>query len=128
VTERWLELAWAESALDRALIALSRASGLAPSDAELPPMPRDPNRIGEWLTLAAEHTGLNADAVDCQYEELSQVLSRVAPALVRVTDGAEHRYLAVVRSGPRALQVITPSGANARVATRALRVSLSASI
>jgi ATP-binding cassette subfamily B protein len=123
-------LTWSEDALGPALLLLARAAGLTPRAVDLARVdaPHDAARADAFIVTAADQAGLQADAIDCAHGELADVLARIAPGIVRLELDGERRYLAVVRSTRRRLQVVAPSGALAGLTTDAVLATLTCEV
>lgn len=105
-------LTWPQERLSDALQALARHTGLTASG-QLPAMGRAA-RLSDWLPWAAATLDLEAEPVTFRLPELGPGLSRACPALLAVPDGAEIRFLLLVRARPArwwgagALDVLSP--------------------
>jgi ATP-binding cassette subfamily B protein len=119
VTE-WAPITWSEDALGEVVVALARAAGLSPTTVAPPAVPKDavdgdPRVRHSFIESVAEYAGIEAEPVECTYGELRHVLGSISPALVRLRTANAHRYLAVLGSNERALQVLTPALHRVRV-------------
>jgi ATP-binding cassette, subfamily B, bacterial len=121
-------LSWDEDRLDRAIASLAAASGLcsgAPLAAGVSPAAlASADAIDDWIVRASEHLQIMVQPIDCSYGELDRVLARLGPSLVRVSFGSERRYLTIVGSGRRGLDLLTPALTRARIDAGELRVAL----
>ena len=103
-------LAWPAPRAGEALAALARRAGLEPLAHELGAVPREPSGLGAWLDATAGHLGLELQAVRAPYRDVARLLSRGAPALLRLPspDGGEdgERVLPVLRGRGRRITVL----------------------
>lgn len=74
---------WPLDQLGEAVHALGSAAGLSPR-AMTPPFPS--GAVEVWLEQTASHFGLEAERLNSSYAEVRDMLTGVAPALVRVLD------------------------------------------
>lgn len=105
---------WPEAALSTALAELGGALRNQPA-ASLgctAPTALDDEALGDWLSNAAAHWGLQCQHIQAHGAELAALGRRLGPALVRLRGaaGTEPRYLAVLRSGRRRSELLTPLG------------------
>ncbi|MEY4547903.1 MAG: hypothetical protein RL685_4098 [Pseudomonadota bacterium] len=109
-----MSLSWPEPALSRALAELGGVLRNVPAASLAPAAPAalDDEALGDWLSSAAAHWGLQCQHVQAHGAELDALVRRLGPALVRLPGaaGADARYLAVLRSGGRRSELITPAG------------------
>lgn len=126
------QLCWPGDQLNMALHALSRRAGLGSGDdagLEAPPQTADNSGdIGDWIQRGARHIGLEAEAVSTGYSELPQLLTRAAPALIRLRFADGDYFLALFRGGRRQLQVLTPELKLGRVCKRQVIAHLTEAI
>jgi len=114
-------------ALNEALEALARKSGLRPKPAESQRPPEwsiaNGDGIGEWLEAAAARLNLEARAIETPYIEVAAFLRKSGPAIIRI-DFHEHcRYLVVVKSGKRVL-VLAPDLTTKQIEHEVIRAAL----
>jgi ATP-binding cassette subfamily B protein len=105
-----VRLSWPLERLGEAVEALGRFSKLAPGSAHVVQLPRgldanDDDAVGEWISVNADRLNLEAQPVFASYAELERVIRGIGPALIRFRAGDEVRFLALLRSGRRALLV-----------------------
>ncbi len=118
--EQLKSLAWQEERLGEALGELARRSGLItkrPPDKSMP----SPLTVGDqkqntaqWIEIASNLLGFEAEPVRIPYADTRQTLSRIAPALLRIEDPDPH-YLAILKSTSRSLILLTPNLTTRRV-------------
>ena len=125
-------ISWTEDRAADALVALARASGLAPRLGPAPVLAAqrhgDAETASRFLEHAAAAIGIEAEPVQSDYGEIYDLLTSMAPAMVAVPDGKERRYLAVLSSGPKGLVVLTPALTRASLSLAALESALTGSL
>lgn len=122
----WQDAAWNEGALDDALVSLARASGLHPhTPAGQGASARagaaslgDAGARSRFVESLAQASGVEAEAVECSYGELEDVLETAAPALLRLRTSHGAAYLAVLAARRGSLVVLAPSLARVRIPAR----------
>jgi ATP-binding cassette, subfamily B, bacterial len=106
------DVSWPASRLNEALEGLARARGLTARTASLeaPPADAPSERLGPWIESAADWLGLEAEPVDTPYAEVSELLTRAGPALLRLPRDreGEARFVALAGSRGRRLMLLTP--------------------
>lgn len=120
-------LLWPADRLGEALQALARESGLEigpetraePSSG--PADPGDPETLGSWIEAAAAGAGLEAEPVETSYAEIEALISRAAPALLRLPGG---EFLALAHSGRRSAALLGPDHRLHRVPVATVRAAL----
>jgi len=97
------------SQLGEAMRAVARRCGLPASANELagpPAAPYDqPNALNEWVEMAADYLGFEAEAVEAPYAEVEKLAQGAGPSLLILPEGG---VLAVIKSGARRATVIAP--------------------
>src|SRR5262249_17803733 len=99
--------------LGEALEALARHSGLTPSGRETP-VPAaglaqdDAAALGAWIEAAAAWMGLEAEPVESPYAEAERFVRAAGPALLRLPDQGEPRFLALLGGRRRTVSVLGP--------------------
>ncbi len=124
MTDDLVRLSWPLERLGEALEALARRSKLARGVASAPEFPDDLEAdddeiLGNWIKATAERLNLEAEPVFSSYAELDQLIHAGGPALLRLRDGEEQRFLALLgRSwqGWRKVLVIDPNLRERKVA------------
>ncbi len=106
-------LCWHGNRLGEALQILARHGGLSPRTAGVPePLPRAAQARGDllnrWLSSVARGLGIEAAAAEISYADLRQFLPEAGPALLRLPDSGEPRFLALVRGTRRGLYLLGP--------------------
>lgn len=103
---------WPLSRLAEGLAELSQRSGLrqAGQTGNLPQALRDADitEVGAWLSWASDHLGLECESVECSLPQVMDMLSKVAPAIVRLGEPAYARFLLVLRSRAGFCFLLTP--------------------
>src|SRR5260221_1945502 len=81
----------------------------------------DREALGEWLEGAALWLGIETQRVETPYPDFERQVSRIGPALIRISSG----FLAVCKSRSRSVvAVVAPDGNKHKVSTAALRSAL----
>lgn len=127
--------AWPLERLSEAIEVLARRVGLKPAAAPTLPSPPltahgelDPELLERWLDHTCSRLGLEVESVDAHGGELLRVVRSAAPALLRWRDSATSRYLLLVGSSRRSVQLLRPDLQLARVSLEAVRAALCAEI
>ncbi len=110
-------LAWPLARTTECVAALARASGLATRDVELP-RSTDIERVAAWL-------GIEAEPIDNAYHETERALRGMAPAIVRLPQGA---CVALLGGAGKHALVVAPDLAVRRLPIAALVRALVAPI
>ena len=122
---------WPQAQLGEAILALARASGLAPQAVEAASAAAlqtdDDERIGDWIDHAARHLGLDAEAAAIPYGQLDLFLAQGGPAIVRLPAPHAPRFLALL-GGRGAVRVIVPGGAVQSIPWEAARAALAGAL
>ncbi|HIF99296.1 MAG TPA: hypothetical protein EYQ54_20125, partial [Myxococcales bacterium] len=95
---------WSRRRMGDALLALSRAAGLADVEAQFGSVPDDAP-IGAWMEIAAARLGLEAEPVNTPYRELDSMIRSMGPGLLALPEGG---VLALLRTRGSRAQVIAP--------------------
>lgn len=127
---------WPGDRAAEVLECLARASGLRTRDARLPPPPPAALRVDSagdtaltrWLEAAAAWLELDLQPVSCSYAEVDAMLAQSGPALVRVIDGDQVRWIALLRGTGARLTVLGPDLRSHAVALEDLRARIAAHI
>ena len=106
-------LAWPISRLGEALEALARTGGLAPRPVEVQV---DPGRLvwnssealGRWIEATAGRLGFEAERVEVSYAEVERLVRSAGPALLRLPDGDEPHFLALLGGRWRLVSILGP--------------------
>ncbi len=113
------DLFWPASRLGEALAAFAAESGLGKTERNVKPTS---SFSPEWLDIAAQSLGLEAQAVEIPYADLDRDLAALGPALLRVPSGDGANFLALL-PGQR---VLAPDLSKRRLSPSALRSVLAA--
>ncbi|HEX8201147.1 MAG TPA: ABC transporter ATP-binding protein [Isosphaeraceae bacterium] len=116
-------ISWPACRLGEAIEALGLRGGLGPRPAELDAPPAD-GALEVWIEAAAAWLGLEAEPVEVPYAEADRLVRGAGPALLRVADGRESRFLVLLRGDRRRPALLTPDGAVVRVPAERVRASL----
>lgn len=122
-------LAWPADRLGEALLALARTAGLDPRPTAEPPSSAalgegSGEALGPWIEAAARTLGIEAEPVEVPYAEAGRLVARAAPALLRLADEGEPRFLALAASRPGKVLALAPDGRTHSVPVSALRDAL----
>ena len=117
---------WPADRLGEAIQELATRSGIMPGRESAAGQPSTPPHeirggvaaIGEWIELAADRLGIEAEPVRVPHAAVEQFLQRAAPAIIRLPTGPESRFLAVLRGNRRGAGLLAPDGS-----VRSIRVS-----
>lgn len=135
--EKLYPFTWPAARLGEAVEQLALQSRLLPQTAE---MPSPPTRLVEtmdrsdqagyeatqrWLEASAARLGLEVEAVETPYGEITRLVTQAAPAILRLPgDGppaSPPRFLVLLRSRRWWLTLLTPSGSLRRVRPELIR-------
>ena len=121
------ELGWPAAELHHALDGAARARRYPTGPRELAPPPAGTSgaKAADWLETAAAWLGFEAEPVQVDYVGLEQFLRRAAPAVLRIGEGDEERFLVVVRGGRR-LEILAPDQRRHRLPVERVRDALAA--
>lgn len=120
---------WPTSHLHEAMTVLARKAGFL---AQLPDLlkmssyrgPADDDSMDQWMTLAAQQIGIETEAVEFSYTELEQSLSKMGPALIRLSGTEKPQFLAILKGNQKWIQLLTPAHTFQRVSPAQLRDAL----
>lgn len=123
-------LGWPMSKLGEAIEALARTSGLSPRAVEIPTPPEPLEQesgeaIGRWIEATAGWLGLEADPVESPYAEVDRLVRRAGTALLRLPGRYAHRFLALLGSRRRRVEVLGPDLAVHRIRPEVICAALS---
>jgi ATP-binding cassette subfamily B protein len=122
-------LSWPAARLGEAIETAGRRAGLGPHEAEVgAPPPRllvgDSAALGRWIEAAAAWLGLEAEPVETPYAEVEQLVSTAGPALLRLPDSAEARFLVLLRGSRRGAELLSPELEAVPVEPEAVRAAI----
>jgi ATP-binding cassette, subfamily B, bacterial len=122
-------LTWSASRLGEALESLARKTNLCPRQIEVPSPPDlvtagEEAAIGRWIEGAANWLGIEAEAVEAPYAEFSHVIGHAAPALLRVPDPNEARFLLLSAGHRRTVSILGPDLNIRRVSKGTVRAAI----
>lgn len=107
-----LNQAWPLAQLAEGIAALAKSAGLAEpgkaADSLKPLAAADIADLDRWLAYAAESMDFEAEPIQTTLPEASAMLANLGPALLRLDDGADIRFLLVLKAKARYLTVLTP--------------------
>ncbi len=115
---------WSRRRMGDALLALSRAAGLADVEAQFGSVPDDAP-IGAWMEIAAARLGLEAEPVNTPYRELDSMIRSMGPGLLALPEGG---VLALLRTRGSRAQVIAPDLRRCWLPIREIRDALAAAV
>jgi ATP-binding cassette subfamily B protein len=119
---------WPLERLAEAVEALAGTSRLRPpggrAEARTPGPPPDPGNLGRWLAAVAEYLGVEAEPVAFTWSDTADCLARCGPALVQIAGGKEPRFLAILGSRGRQLELLTPEHGCIRLPLEEVRQAL----
>jgi ATP-binding cassette subfamily B protein len=124
-----LELTWPAAQLGEALEMAGLRAGLGAREAEVgAPPPRlltgDSSALGGWIEAAASWLGLEAEPVETPYAEVERLIRTAGPALVRLPDQAEARFLVLLRGSRRSAVLLSPELEAVHVEPEAVRAAM----
>jgi ATP-binding cassette subfamily B protein len=128
----WARITWPEPAVGTAMAAAARTAGLEPRHADVGAPPAAVTgavtTISMFLESAAHLLGIESEPVGCRHEELPTTLASIGASLVRLRVGDAFRWLAVVASGPRRLEIIGPDRRRTHLDLDALHAQLTSAM
>jgi ATP-binding cassette subfamily B protein len=135
--EKLYPFTWPAARLGEAVEQLALKSRLLPQTAEIPSPPavlvetmNQSDQAGyeatqRWLEASAGHLGLEVEAVETPYGEVSRLIGQAAPAILRLPgDGPAQsppRFLVLLRSRCWWVTLLTPGGSLRRVKPELIR-------
>jgi ATP-binding cassette subfamily B protein len=125
------EMAWPAAKLGEALAVLGRDAGfMRTAEAPAPPPAAlaSADALGRWVEAAAGWLGFEAEAVEARHGEIGGLLRSAAPALLRVAQDGEERFLAVSGRSGRAVALLAPDLETRRVRADAVEAALAGGI
>jgi ATP-binding cassette subfamily B protein len=123
------ELSWPAARLGEAIETAGRRAGLGAREAEVgaPParlLTGDGTALGQWIEAAASWLGLEAEPAETAYAEVEQLIRTAGPALVRLPDRDEARFLVLLRGRRREAVLLSPELEAVAVDPEAVRAAL----
>ena len=125
---------WSAESLGEAIRELASRGGMYSGGehlnggARLHQIRDDGAALGEWIELAADRLGIEAEPVRVPHSELENFLRRAAPAVVRLPGTPAARFLAMLYSKKKKAGLLAPDGNIHWVRTQDLRDVLCESI
>ena len=106
-------LTWPRKGLGEVLAGLARQSGMTPRpvEAPIPPstIPKDgDDELGRWLEAAADWLHLETDPAQVLYSELDDFVRSAGPAILRLPDQEQPRFLALLGGSRKKLRILGP--------------------
>ena len=122
-------LSWPLARTGEALELLGRRSTLSPRavDAPIPPEDleqKESEELNQWIVAAGSLLGLEVEPIEIPYASVPSFLRFSAPALLRLPDEGNPRFVALLARRRRALLVLGPDHFLHRVPSEALRKAL----
>src|SRR5262245_24295967 len=128
MTPQLSDISWPASRLGEAIAALGGQCGLGvrAMEVEAPgaTVIRHDEGLGRWIEAAAARLGLEAEPVELPYADIQPQLHRAGPALIRLPEVTEPRFLALVGGNHRQLVLLTPDLEDIRLAPDIVRAAL----
>jgi ATP-binding cassette subfamily B protein len=128
MTIGWSEVCWPADRLGDALAALGQSAGLTvrPVERATPPtrMVEEGEALGRWIEAAAAELGLETESVETPYGNVDRLLSRAAPALLRLPGGPTAGFLALLGNHRSHVTLLTPELTRVRLPLEAVRAEL----
>jgi ATP-binding cassette, subfamily B, bacterial len=123
------ELSWPAARLGEALETAARRAGLGAREAEVgaPParlLTADSALLGRWIESVARWLNLEAEPVETPYAEIEQLLRTAGPALVRLPDRQEARFLILLPGTRRRTVLLSPEMEAVPVEPEAVRAAV----
>jgi ATP-binding cassette subfamily B protein len=108
-------LCWLPSQLPEAIETLAERSGLGVvgpsiSSARSAPIAADAAAFDRWMAVAARRRGLEAEPIGSLRASITSLVLNAAPAIIRLNEVEDVRFLVVLRRRGRDVQVIAPDG------------------
>jgi ATP-binding cassette, subfamily B, bacterial len=124
---------WPLPRLGEGLAALAAQSGLQTSSAAAPSLPStvaagEPQALARWMAWAAEHLGLQAEAVHSAWPEATRLLKRAAPALIMLTTSEGPHFVLLRGARGQRVQLLGPDLQRRWCAVQAIRDLLCAPV
>lgn len=126
---------WPLALLEKGLMTLIHQVGFLTQieliDANLPNIVETDNtdsaQLKQWFDKAAEHLPIDVEATHCQYDQLNQLLTQGAPAILSLS-GKQSGFVVLMEHKWRQLVLIMPSGKQQLVTVAKLEALLLANI
>ena len=120
------QISWPASRLHEAMVMLARRTGFLSCRPDMLTLsgyggPADDNIIDQWMAIATQKIGIEAEAVEFSYSELEQKLQKINPALIRLPGEDAPHFLAVLKGNKNGIKVITPDYTVRRIHPTQLR-------
>ena len=122
-------LSWPATRVSEAIeyIAQQLKSGVRPQTDVVPPLDlnqADDTAVARWLELSANTFGLEAEPTETTYVQAAQLIQQAGPSLLQLPHVAaigETRFLVLLRSGWRRINILGPDGLVHRVSVTTIR-------
>jgi ATP-binding cassette subfamily B protein len=128
VADGLTEISWPASHLGEAIAALGVHCGLGVRAIEVEApgakVISHEEGLGRWIEAAAAWLGLEAEPVEMPYAEVERQIRGAGPALLRLPEGTEARFLALVGGKHHRLELLTPDLERIRLAPEMVRAAL----
>jgi ATP-binding cassette subfamily B protein len=82
------------------------------------------DRLCRWIEAAAAWLGLEAEAVQAPYAGVEKLLRSAGPALLRIAQDAETRFLLILAGDRKAVSLLTPNMTRIHLAPEAIHALL----
>lgn len=127
------ECTWPAERLGQAVYALLRESfprqgAGAPATPDPPAGLADREALGRWVEAVAESHGLELEPFEAGLEELGEVASGAAPAVLEAGGGEAGGLLVLVGTGRRGARLLAPDGSVRRAPVQEVIAALSAPV
>ncbi len=123
------DVSWPASQLDEALTLLIQKSGLLSSPSEIQKFPVhldqiDDTVVGQWMEVVATRLDFDIEAVTAPYPDVFNMIRHAAPAVLKLQDGEQPRFLMILKGGRQRISVITPAAHVQRIPTKHVQETL----
>jgi hypothetical protein len=112
--------------LGEALETAARRAGLDVREADIGAPPArlftaDHAALAHWIEAAATWLGLEAEPVETPHAEVASLIRRAGPALIRLPDQSEARFLVLLGGSRRGAVLLSPELESVRVEPEVVR-------
>jgi ATP-binding cassette subfamily B protein len=105
-----VDLAWPVGGLAAAVEQLAIASGMRVQHAGGRRQPASADNVDGGVERLTRSLDFEAEAGDVSYDDVARTLQTAGPALIRLSHGGQHRFLAVLGSRGRTVRLLAPDG------------------